>query len=125
MIPSINRSALMIYHTEAYLDWAQSTDGQRPLSAEGNVYLIAELETGDREEVRRQLATCWRRIAEEEFDAWWTDETAWPELRTIRDFEKYFRWEYREMVCDVLDTPVEHDDEEGEDEGLDFDPALN
>lgn len=112
MIPLINRAAIIIWHKEAYFQWTESLDGDRPNSNEGNLYLIEDLQTGSPEEAGQLIRKYWREIAEEEFEAWCTDDEAWPRLKSIKDFGEYFRWEVRDMIHDLCDEPIEHDDED-------------
>ncbi len=111
MLSMINRCAILIRYKEPFLKWAEALNGARPEDPNGNVYLAEETENGTREEVRLLLRKYWREIADEEFYGWWTEEKDWPELKTVRDFEKYFHWEYRELVGDLSDTTILHDDE--------------
>jgi hypothetical protein len=118
MLPSLNLCAVIIHFKDAYLKWAEDLDGDRPDNNDGNIYLIDESETGSREEVRGLLLVYWRDIADEEFDSWCTDPELWPKLKDIGDFEKFFKWDFREVVCDLLDEPLVSDGEDESEDGF-------
>jgi len=124
MIPCINRTVIIIWHTEAYSKWTESLDGECPGSDEGNVYLMENVENDTREEARLFLRKYWREIAEEEFTAWWTDDNGWLKLLNIKDFEKFFRWEVRDMVHNFSNEAIQYEDEELPG-GTGVDPTLN
>lgn len=108
---SINRCLVQITPTEKFFKWGNChekshSDYVEPTDSWGNAYLIKELESGGREEVRKRLSKYWKRIAEEEFEGWWNDPGMWPELKTIRDFEKYFTWKHVEIIFDLEEAGI-------------------
>ena len=104
---SINRCLVQVRPTEKYFEWGNShEDAEDSYVTEkeswGNAYLIKEIESGTRDEVRKKLSSgYWKRIAEEEFSGWWNNPDIWPPLKTIKDFEIYFDWTHTELIFDL------------------------
>lgn len=103
---TINRCLVRVRPTDKFFDWGNGhekspKDFVTDKESWGNAYLIKEIETGDREEVRQKLSKHWKGIAEEEFSGWWNDSEIWPKLKTIKDFESYFDWEHVELIFDL------------------------
>jgi hypothetical protein len=113
-VSSINRSAFIITIKETYKEWARSLDDDEPdeIESEGNIYLVPEIDLVAEKQVRDHLKRFWKSIAEEEFFSWCTDPEQWPELKTIRDFEKFFAWEFREILYDLVEEPILSEDDE-------------
>ncbi len=118
---AISRSLVTVKPTGNYIEWAmevapparEDRDSFREeVESNGNAYLIEDPDTEDINEARALLARHWRAIANEEFEAWWTDEAEWPELKDFADFERFFMWSHVEMVLDTLDTKIEKEGEE-------------
>ncbi|MBC2593525.1 hypothetical protein H5P28_04545 [Ruficoccus amylovorans] len=120
MFPSINRSVVIITPKKAYIEWANSCATLEdepewgPDDLTGNAYLMEENATGSDDEFRYYVEKHWRDIADEEFMAWCTVEDTWPELRNVADFERYFKWECRELVFDLADDDLVLEDDEEE-----------
>ena len=117
MKPCINRALITLKPKKKYLDWARSVgDGKEvdevKMEDFCNAYLIGEIDSSEKGEIRKNLGKYWREIAAEEFEAWWMLEDDWPELRSIKDFEEYFDWTFTELVMDLLDDVLEKDDED-------------
>ena len=106
---SINRCVIQIRPTKKYFEWGQSHEKENFEPEEGswgNAYLIKELDSGTREEVRKELKKYWKLIAEEEFSSWWNDDSYWPELKNIKDFEAYFDWNFTELIFDLVNSGI-------------------
>ena len=98
----LNRGALIVRPKQPYLDWAAALDesGVVPdVTGEQTVYLIPSFE--DDNEAERMLKKVYAEIFERELDGWHTDETAWPQKRTLAMFKKWFQIELHSMVEDV------------------------
>ncbi len=120
MEDTINRIAIHLRPKEKFLEWARTLDGDQEfdgMDLEGfcNTYLLDEAMDSGRVAIRKHLAKYWKRIAIEEFSAWWQGEEDWPVLKTIKDFEEFFIWGYSEIVCDLGKIRLER---EGGDDDL-------
>mgnify|MGYP001828166261 CR=1 FL=1 len=100
-LPFLNRDAYLVKPTRKFADWVRDVDDTtKPedpdvlLASSGTIYLLDELDTGDSAEAKAVMRSYWRRIAESEFEAWWTNEADWPRLISIADFDEYFTWIY-------------------------------
>jgi hypothetical protein len=114
-VPTVNRSALVLEPAEAYWEWANSCHGDDPKLAppepgdeeEGTVYLIPEMDFGPEAWLRRNYAT----MFEHELWAWCTDETFWPEDRSLKAFKRFFKVRFHSMVLDMGEEPIARDSE--------------
>ena len=107
---TINRCVILIRPKKRYYEWGNNLEKTEEQHVEegsfGNAYLLKELDSGTKEEVRKALKKHWRRIADEEFVSWWTVEDDWPQLKSIKDFELYFEWNFTEIVFDLENTDL-------------------
>ena len=67
-----------------------------------SVYLIEESE--------RALRSSWEWIFEEMLSSWCEDERLWPDKRTFSMFQKWFDTRVIDLVFDLADSPLAHDD---------------
>lgn len=112
-LPSINRNAVILEPTEAYLEWAKQcpdTDPELTLDRLGegaSVFLIPEQAFRP----DRWLERHYKALFECELDAWCTDETYWPEKLSLRLFRTFFRMRFCSIVLDMGKTPLAWDDD--------------
>ena len=110
-VPIINRSATIVEPKEPYLAWARGLDDDDPgidaMSREKltSVYLIEE--TMDAERVLRRH---WDWIFEEKLFSWHRDRQAWPPKRTYKVFRDWFDVRLVDLVFDLADAPIVHED---------------
>lgn len=106
----INRAALLVYPSEPFLAWARSIDDDiAPAKCdERTVYLIPEFD--DDRGFERVLKKVWSEVFERELEAWYIDETRWPQNRTYSMFKKWFRIEYHTIIEDLCSEPLEDDE---------------
>lgn len=107
----LNRGALIVRPAQPYLDWAASLDDSGILpdgDGEVTVYLIPEYEE-DRT-AQKVLQSVYAEVFERELFGWCTDESLWPERRTLAIFKKWFIVEMHSIVEDLSDEPLMDDD---------------
>jgi hypothetical protein len=109
---SINRAAIVVRPKGPFYAWAESLEGGRPAempSADelSSVYL-ADADEGDAPEdvVRRNYAA----IIEEQLDGWHRNPDDWPTKRTYAMFEQWFEARVVDLVFDLGDGPIAHDE---------------
>jgi hypothetical protein len=107
----LNRGALIVRPKQPYLDWAATLDGSGvvpDVTGEQTVYLIPSFEDDD--EAERILKKVYAEIFERELDGWHTDETAWPQNRTLAMFKKWFQVELHSVVEDLCGYELADDE---------------
>ena len=106
---SINRAAIVVRPKTPFIDWARSLEGGLPETtvAWTSVYLV---EAAESEESTRILRRCFASIFEEQLEGWHRDTEDWPTRRTLVVFQKWFEAEVVDLVFDLSDGPIEHDD---------------
>ena len=110
----LNRSALIVRPGEPFIKWALSLDdsGLVP-SATGEQAVYLAPEWGDDKEAEKVLKSIWAEIFERELFGWHTDESAWPQKRSLKMFKEWFIIEMHSMIEDLCAYPIEDDELEG------------
>jgi len=105
----INRAAFVVRPKEPYIQWASSTDDEAESTANSMrdyvaIYLVPEDPTG-REETP-PLQDFYEEIFIRELEAWYLDEEAWPQDRTLEMFQDWFEVIGLSVVEDLADGPI-------------------
>lgn len=97
-----NRSAILVSPKSPYIEWARGVDGSDVApdpKGERTVYLIPAHETPD--EAKEILEKCFDAIFTRELWAWHTDESAWPQGRSLSMFKDWFEIGFNSMIEDL------------------------
>jgi hypothetical protein len=107
----LNRAVLIVRPKQAFLDWAAHLDdsGLVPnVEGEQSVYLVPEFEDDD--EAAKVLRQVFAEVFERELFGWHTDESGWPQKRTLALFRKWFEIELHSVVADLCDYELVDDE---------------
>lgn len=106
---SINCAAVVVRPKAPFFNWARSLEGQLPASMEvwTSVYLV---EAGEDEEPSRVLRRCFASIFEEQLDGWHREMKDWPTPRTVAVFKEWFDARVGDLVFDLSEGLIEHDE---------------
>lgn len=106
---SINRAAVVVRPKAPFFEWARSLEGGLPEATEpwSSVYLV---DAGENEDPSRVLRRCFALIFEEQLEAWHRHIDDWPKPRTMVFFRDWFEAEVVDLVFDLSEGPIEHDD---------------
>jgi hypothetical protein len=110
-LPTVNRFAVLLVPTEAFLRWAMSCPGGETETSldsvrrEPTAYLIPEGDAEPEQYVQRY----YKRMLIEELTGWVTDETSWPDDRSYQTFCSFFEVHVTSMVFDLATEPLERD----------------
>ena len=108
----LNRSALIVRPKQPFLDWALQLDdsGLTPdVDGEQTVYLIPEVD--DEAGLEKLLKSIFPEIFERELMSWDTEESSWPQRRTLSLFRQWFELEFHSGVEDLGDNEIENDED--------------
>ena len=128
----LNRSLVIIRHQQPFLDWLQAADPnpQSDLTldqfeSDGDAFLIpGEPKVNDQAQAVKWVEKRWKGIFKYLLNDWLSDESLWPQNRSLKMFRQWFTIEYRSMVWDLDEkTPLEIEDWGDDDENEDFDQA--
>jgi len=114
-IETINRMAVVLLPSQAYLDWTRTCPDADPnltlqqLQREATVYLLPQTEGDPEKHLRRHF----KPIFAEELFAWHTDEARWPKDLSCIAFRQFFEVRFASCVFDLSKGPIVT---EGEDE---------
>lgn len=115
MVSMINRSAFILYPKKPFFDWLTMLDpkdagiSEEELASDPTIYLIEDMETD--EEYAEILLNNYESMFEFELSAWYTDETLWPEDRTIELFQQWFDVRLHTIILDTVEEPIEKDED--------------
>lgn len=106
---TINRAAIVVRPKSPFFAWAQALKGGLPesIDAWASVYLVAVNEDDQLDKIVRR---CFGQIFEEQLEAWHRVEDDWPMPRTFSLFQQWFDADVVDLVFDLSDQPIEHDD---------------
>jgi len=111
---TINRFAVVLIPTEAYLEWHKSCPDGDPnttladVQDEPTVYLIPESNADLDSHLRRYYKT----IFTEELGSWCTDPSLWPKDLSFATFKEFYTIHLSEMVSDLGSGRIVKDDED-------------
>ena len=110
----LNRSAVIIYHNQPFIDWINSADPNpehnltlEEANIEATVYLV---DVEEQEEFEKWLESNYEIIFEEELNGWYTDPVLWPQDRSLNTFKEWCSFEFHSVVIDTGQGMI-HDDE--------------
>ena len=103
----VNRSALSVRPTQAFVDWInqlEATEGEDDLlledvERESTVYLIGEMDSEDA--IHAYLRERYLDILENELRAWEEDVRLWPETLDWSLFEEFLQIEFSYLALDL------------------------
>ncbi len=107
---AVNRFVAIIKPKQPFLDWLESQPDWdldttlEKLRTECNVLLIREYDSV--EQAMRYIERNHRYIFELHLFEWYTDESMWPEKRTLSVFRKWFDVEIYSMVYDMVGEAI-------------------
>ena len=112
---TINRSLVILRHRQPFLDWLMSADPNPPkhltladLEEDSDAFLIpGEPTVANQAEAVKWVEKRWSVLFEHVLSDWLTDEELWPQNRTLKLFRQWFTVEYRSMVWDLSNDPLE------------------
>ena len=107
----VDRSAVVLKPTEAFLEWLKQSDDDLPditlaqLRANCSVYLVPEFET--REQAVAYLSERYREVFAGELAGWITDESEWPETMDLPTFWTFFELDVHDTVLDLEEADLQ------------------
>lgn len=125
---TLNRGMVLLHHKQPFLDWLMNAAINPSLQLtladlddDGEAFLIPSYESSDpvdgTEDAVKWVEKRWRMFFEHILGDWLTDESLWPQKRTLKMFREWFSVEYRSMVWDMADEPLAVEDwDEGDED---------
>ncbi len=108
-LADVNRTALIVSLKKPFIDWVKYVDPETEFPGEKHdiktVYLLPEDSDNGRWE--RYLKKNFSTIFEQELEAWFTDESVWPQDRSWKVFNEWFDYEMHSIVFDMVSKPIE------------------
>lgn len=111
-----NRSALALVPQQPFLDWVNGlADHEGPpvslaeVTEDPEIYLIPPYE--DDAQFSAICEDLWQDLFESQLEGWCTDETWWPQDRTLDIFFEWFKLMPFSVVEDLGDEDMEFEDD--------------
>jgi hypothetical protein len=107
MLPTLNRSAVLITPRQPLLDWPHGAD---PTSltltledvSEPTLYLLPDCE--DDQDLIAHVKNYSDTIFESEPESWYSDQSTWPVDRDFQTFCLWFEYRAHTLVLDLCDS---------------------
>lgn len=103
----LNRSAVIVRPRKRYVDWANSLPGPRfedTTQEDEIVYLVPAFETDAERDAL--LEVLWPTLFDLQLESWHTEESEWPQGRTLAMFQEWFTIDWHSMVEDLWQRPI-------------------
>jgi len=114
---SINRSVIILLPKQPTLDWIKRADPNPPnltledLRREPDAFLVREDRVELPEQAERWVYRRWEMFFEKFLEDWYTDESMWPQNRSLKMFKEWFEIQFCPMVWDLAEeVPLKHQD---------------
>jgi hypothetical protein len=109
----INRGMLVVKAKEPFKEWVSNLFPSekitfKDINDDSTAYLVQEYE--DDRQRDRILKKHYEDIFVEQLFDWCTDDTKWPQKRTLTMFKKWFELEFHSVVEDLVKGDVEKED---------------
>ncbi len=107
----VDRTAVVLKPTEAFLNWLKSTDADLPdltlaqIRSNCTVYLVPD--TDEPEEVIAYFNERYEEIFTTEIAGWEVEKHLWPEDMSLTGFWTFFDVEVHDMVLDMVDAEIQ------------------
>jgi hypothetical protein len=121
---TINRKLVILLPNQPFLDWIKATEAGSSsrfaldeIRRDSEVFLVPESAGDTVEDVEKWAHKRWRPLFEHLLDSWYTDDTAWPQDRSLNLFKSWVEVQAYTFVWDLAgDQPIEIEDWENMDE---------
>ena len=114
---SINRSVIILLPKQPALDWVNRVGPNPPnltlleLRLEPDAFLVREDRVERPEQAELWVYRRWQMFFETFLGDWYTDESMWPQNRSLKMFKEWFEIQYFPMVWDLAEeVPLKHQD---------------
>jgi len=107
---TVNRCAVTVKAKKPFYDWINYVDPAYPIvdNDEGTVYLIKDLES--KPKIDNWIKKNYGKIFANELNGYHTEESEWPQRRTLKVFKEWFSIEVSTLIFDMLDGPILKDE---------------
>jgi len=114
----LNRAAIILKYKEPAVQWINDADpchddpqiSWDDVNCERTVYLISDHDADDNKILARWIKLNYEALFEAELEGWYTDETLWPQKRTLKLFHQWFEVECHTVIEDTVGTPIVDED---------------
>jgi len=113
---TLNRAAVILLPKQPALDWIRGVESTQPkltldeLRKEPDVFLIPQKQIEFLEDAERWIYRRWQLFFETFLGDWYTDESMWPQQRTLKLFKEWFEIQFHPMIWDLCEDPIVRED---------------
>lgn len=114
----INRGTVLLRYKDPAIRWINQADPyeedpgitRQDLQQDRTVYLVSSEDADGEAAASRWTERNFRALFESVLSGWYTDQTLWPEPRSLQLFRKWFGVEYHSMVIDTVEEKIREDE---------------
>jgi hypothetical protein len=113
---TVNRGIVILLPKQPVLDWIMRVDPNPPditlveLRSEPDSFLISQRGIETEQDAVRWVHRRWKMFFELFLFDWYTEESWWPQQRSLKMFKEWFDIQYSSLVWDLANEPLAHDD---------------
>lgn len=113
---TINRGVIILMPKQPVLDWVVRVDPVpsnltlAELHQEQDGFLVSQRTIETIEDAQRWVYRRWKMFFELKLNDWYTEESLWPQKRTLKMFKEWFDIHYHPMLWDMTDETIQHED---------------
>ncbi len=115
----INRSAVILKYKDPAVKWINEADPYdddpgitaASVNTDRTVYLVREEDADGPDALKEEWVSLnYEALFENELEGWYTDESLWPQDRTLDLFYKWFDVECHTVIIDTIGSPIENEE---------------
>jgi len=116
---------ILLMPKQPVLDWIQCVDPEplqltlAQLCEDQDAFLIEQDSVRSSESAQRWVWRRWKTFFEQYLYDWFTDESYWPQNRSLKMFKEWFDIQFHSMVWDLSSQPILHEDWDRDDNEYD------
>jgi len=104
----LNRSVIIIVPKKPFYDWINYLDPKDPIDDLEDYNSLLLPDDFDIDEAAEFIKENYSSIFESHLFGMWTEETDWPQKRTLKIFKEWFNWHFSAVIIDTVeDEPIE------------------
>jgi hypothetical protein len=113
---TVNRGIVILLPKQPVLDWIMRVDPNPPditlvePRSEPDSFLISQRGIETEQDAVRWVHRRWKMFFELFLFDWYTEESWWPQQRSLKMFKEWFDIQYSSLVWDLANEPLAHDD---------------
>ena len=113
---TINRGMIILMPKQPFLDWVMRVDPTpsnltlEDIRREQDGFLVSQESIEITEDAQSWVYRRWKMFFELQLNDWYTEESMWPQKRSLKMFKEWFDIRYHPMLWDMTQEAIQHED---------------